>query len=90
MAHRYASPADKLARQILKTASRNEPGQLFTVALIASWFVDASPDAIRAAMAHAVREGWLVEQNNAWRVTAAGEAIGRRSRAGIVNKKRRL
>ncbi len=90
MTHRYASPADKLARQILKTAWRNEPRQLLTLTLIASWFVDASPEAIRAAMAHAVREGWLVEQNNAWPVTPAGEAIGRRSRAGVVNKKRRL
>ena len=88
MVPKYASPADKLARQVLKTAWQDEPGQLLTVALISSWFVDEPPGAVRVAMAYAVREGWLLAQNNAWSVTAAGEEIGRRSRGGLGKKAR--
>jgi hypothetical protein len=90
MAHKYASPADKLARQILKAVTKGFVGQPLTLSLVSASFVDETPDAIRAAIAHGFRKGWLAVGTNGWSVTPAGEKIGRHSRAGVMNKVRRL
>ena len=52
MAHHYVSPADKLARAILKAATQGLSEQPLTLPLIKSWFTQQSPDAIRAAVGH--------------------------------------
>jgi hypothetical protein len=90
MAHKYASPADKLARQILKAVTKGLVGQQLTLSLVATSFVEETPEEIRAAIAHGFREGWLAVGTNGWSVTPAGEEIGKRSRAGVMNKVRRL
>ena len=90
MAHQYVSPADKLVRQILKAATKDAPRQLITMSTIEGWFEKATADDIAAAIAHGVQEGWLTVRADVWLVTGAGEDIGRRSRAGVKNKLRRL
>jgi hypothetical protein len=90
MARQYVSPADKFVRQILKAAIKGSPAQALTRSTIEAWFEKATADDIAAAIAHGIREGWLTSQADAWLVTAAGKDIGRRSRAGVKNKLRRL
>jgi len=88
--HRYVSPADKLARQILKAATNGLLPQPITLPIVKAGFAEATADDIQAAVGHAIRSGWLTAREGGWRLTAAGEEIGRRSRAGIRNKLRRF
>jgi hypothetical protein len=81
--HRYVSPADKLARQILKAATNGLLLQPVTLSNTKASFAEATADDIRAAIGHAIRSGWLIAREGGWRLTAAGEETGRRSRAGI-------
>jgi hypothetical protein len=90
MAHQYVSPADKLARQILKAATKGPLGQPLTRSTIGAWFEKATAHEITAAIAHGVREGWLKVEEGVWLPTTAGEAIGRHSRAGVTRKRGRL
>ena len=48
------------------------------------------PDAVGGAIAHALQEGWLAYREGAWLATPAGEEIGKRSRAGVKTKRKRL
>jgi len=82
MAHHYVSPADKLARAILKAAIQGLSEQPLTLPLIESWFTQQTPDAIRAAVGHCIREGWLMARDGGWVLTAVGATIGKRSRGG--------
>ena len=79
MAHHFVSPADKLAREILKAATQGLIEQSFTLALIESWFAYEAPDPMRAAVGYAIRAGWLTARDGGWRLTAIGSEIGRRS-----------
>jgi hypothetical protein len=88
MVNQYVSPADKLARQVVKFAAKDTLDKPLTLALVATWIEGETPSAIDAAIDHATREGWLVVSHDGWMLTAAGEEIGRRSRAGIRNKRR--
>jgi len=86
--HKYVSPTDKLARQMLKACVQRPLGSVLPLSLIESWFPKEAPDAIRNAITHAVRQGWLIQAIHGWMPTPAGEEIGRHSRAGIRNKTR--
>ena len=82
MAHHYVSSADKLAREILKAATQGLAEQPLTLALIESWFTQQTPDAVRAAVGHCIREGWLTARDGGWVLTAVGDSIGKRPRGG--------
>jgi len=85
MAPKYVSNADKLARQILEASAKGPSGQKLTLPIIEGWRYGGLPDAI----GHAVRLGWLTYEGT-WLVTAAGEEVGRPSRAGVKTKRKRL
>jgi hypothetical protein len=85
MAPKYVSNANKLARRILKASTKGPAGQKLTLPIIESWLYGELPDAI----GHAIRLGWLTYEG-AWLVTAAGEEVGRPSRAGVKTKRKRL
>jgi len=57
MAHQYVFPADKLARLILKAATKEPPSKPLTISIIASWFDAATAVDIRVAVAHAIDAG---------------------------------
>jgi hypothetical protein len=90
MVSNYTSPPDKLARQILKAATKGAAGQRLTLPIIEGWLYGELPEAIGGAIHHAVEAGWLRYQEGAWMVTPTGEKIGRRSRAGVKTKRKRL
>jgi hypothetical protein len=90
MATQYSSPVDKLARRILKAAARERRGQLFSLSVIKGWFASETGVAIGAAVVHAVSSGWMAARGDAWVITEPGEELGKRTRAGIGNKRRRL
>ena len=79
MARQYISTTDKLARQILKVATKGLADEPLTLSIAKSWFPEATWAEGGAAIAHGVEQGWLTEQGGAWLLTAAGEEIGRRS-----------
>jgi hypothetical protein len=89
MARQYVSPADKLARQILKAALQHRLAQPITLPVIQGWLDGETAAAIHAAVAHAVGERWLTVEGCGWLPTVVGEEIGRRSRAGLGKKMRR-
>ena len=89
MVSNYTSPADKLARKILKAASKGPAGQKITLPIIEGWLYGELPDAIGGAIAYAIQQGWL-RYEGVWLVTPAGAEIGRRSRAGVKTKRKRL
>jgi len=82
MAHHYVSSADRLAREILKAAILGLAELPLTPALIERWFTQETPDAIRAAVGHSIRQGWLTTRDGGWVLTAVGETIGKRWRPG--------
>ena len=84
------SHADELARQILMAATNGLLPQPITLSIVIASFAEATADDIHAAVGHAIRSGWLIAREGGWRLTVAGEEIGRRSRAGIRNKLRRF
>ena len=88
MAHLYTSPADKLARKILKAASK-EPAQKLTLPIIEGWLLGELPEAIGGAIAFVVEQGWLRYEGGGL-VTPAGEELGKRSRAGVKGRSRVL
>ena len=90
MASKYTSGVDKLARQILKASTRGPVGQKLTLPIIEGWLYGELPDAVGGAIARAIQEGWLAYREGVWVVTPAGEEIGKRSRAGVKTKRRRL
>jgi hypothetical protein len=90
MVSKYTSRVDKLARQILKASTKGPAGQKLTLPIIEGWLYGELPDNVGGAIAHAIQEGWLAYREGAWVVTPAGEEIGKRSRAGVRNKVRRL
>jgi len=89
MAQRHVPPAEGLARQILKAAAKGAPAETLTLALIESWFIHEAPDAVRAAVGHAIWAGWLTARDDGWRLTALGLKIGRREHKVGVTVQRR-
>jgi hypothetical protein len=81
------SPADELARQILKAAASGLLLQPIDLSIVKAGFAEATADDVHAAVGHAIRSGWLIAREGGWRLTAAGKEIGMRSRAGIRNKR---
>ena len=90
MVNSYTSRSDKLARQILKASTKGPAGQKLTLPIIEGWLYGELPDAVGGAIAHALQEGWLAYREGAWLATPAGEEIGKRSRAGVKTKRKRL
>lgn len=87
MTSTYTSPGDKLARQLLKQIERTGD-RTVSRSTIDGWQL-ADEQVVSAAIAHAVGAGWLIRKaEGEWRITPAGEEIGKRTRAGIKNKRR--
>jgi hypothetical protein len=78
MPNQYVSPADKLARQLLKAAVKT--GRPLTPELIKGLFARETTDALSAGVAHAMLEGWLTARR--WLGNYGGRRGGREALAG--------
>ena len=74
-----AEQHDKLAWQIMKAAVQRPLGSVLPLSLVESWLRGETLDAIQAAIAFAVREGWLTEEDHGWMPTPASAEFVRRS-----------
>jgi hypothetical protein len=81
----YVSPADKLARQILKQIERSVDD--VTLDTVLGWHL-ADDDQVSAAVAHAREVGWLIEKQGVFGLTLAGAGIAKRTRVGAKKRRR--